>query len=166
MQNHVISYVIMIAVLGLVVLRNMRGRKLRVQALWVLPAVMIGVTSYVLANEPMPSLPVIAGLALAVLVGAGVGWQRGRFTRIELDPGTRRFTSRASPAGLIFVVLLFVVRFGLRAYVAQTQNNPAVTVAATDALLLFAVGLITAQRIEMWTRCRRMLAEAPEAPAV
>ncbi len=164
MQNHVISYVIMIAVLGLVMLRNMRGRKLRVQALWVLPVVMIGVTGYVLVNEPTPSLPVIAGLAVSILVGAAVGWQRGRLTRIELDPVTRRFTSRASPAGLIFVVLLFVVRFGLRAYVAQTQHNPAVTVAATDALLLFAVGLVAAQRIEMWIRCQGLLAKAGSPP--
>ncbi|HVY32936.1 MAG TPA: hypothetical protein VG960_00820 [Caulobacteraceae bacterium] len=160
MPSHWTTYIIMLVALGLVILRNMRGRRLRVEALWVLPVIMVALAGFVLAAEPKPPLALAAGLALAPLVGAAVGWQRGRFTRIELDPTTHSFTSRASPAGMIFLVLLFVARFGLRAYVAQTARNPALTIAATDALLLFAVGLVCAQRVEMWLRCRKMLAEA------
>jgi hypothetical protein len=163
MANHWTPYIVMLVALALVIRRNMRGRRLRVEALWVLPVIMVVLAGFVLAAEPMPPLALAAGLALAPLVGAAVGWQRGRFTVIELDPTTHSFTSRASPAGMIFVAVLFVARFGLRAYVAQTAHNPALTVAATDALLLFAVGLVCAQRVEMWLRCQRMLAEASAA---
>ncbi|HUO21308.1 MAG TPA: hypothetical protein VMU59_02190 [Caulobacteraceae bacterium] len=157
--SHLISYAVMLVALVLVIRRNMRGRRLRVEALWIMPAVMIALTAFVIAAEPEPAAATVAGLVLSALVGAAVGWQRGRFTRIELDPATHSFTSRASVAGMIFIAVLFLARLGLRAYVAATARNPAVTMAVSDALLLFAVGLVSVQRLEMWLRCRRMLAE-------
>lgn len=160
MTNHWITYIVMLVILGVVILRNLRGRRLRVEALWIMPAAMIAGAAFGLAAEPRPGLALAGGLALSLIVGGAVGWQRGRFTRIELDPSTHSFTSRASLAGMIFIAVLFLGRFALRAYIIQTARNPAVTVAATDALIAFAVGLVTVQRIEMWLRCRRMLAEA------
>ena len=159
MPHNLIGYLVMLVALGLIIRRNMRGRRLRVEALWVMPVAMIVLVGAALSAEPMPGPATIALFAAALLIGGAVGWQRGRFTRIELDPATHSFTSRASPAGMIFIAVLFIARFALRLYVVQTAHNPAVTLAATDALLLFAAGLVAVQRIEMWLRCRRMLAE-------
>jgi lysylphosphatidylglycerol synthetase-like protein (DUF2156 family) len=164
MPSHLIYYVVMLAALGLIILRNSRGQRLRMEVLWAMPMAMIALTGFVLAAEPMPPAATIALLAVAVLAGGAVGWQRGRLTRIELDPATHSFTSRASPAGMIVLAVLFVARFALRAYVAQTAHNPAITMAVSDALLVFAVGLVSVQRLEMWLRCRRLLAEARAQP--
>ena len=162
MPAHWISYLVMLLALGLVIRRNMRGRRLRLEALWILPATMIAVAAFLLAERP-PGPSLLVGLIAALLAGAAAGWQRGRFTRIALDPQTRSFTSQASPAGMIFLALLFFARFILRAYLAKGGRGAVATTAATDLLLAFSVGLVVLQRLEMWLRCRRMLAEAKSA---
>jgi predicted anti-sigma-YlaC factor YlaD len=159
---HWTTYLVMLLALVLVIRRNLRGRRLRVGALWVLPTLLIAFTLYLLAEHP-PGPALIGGLLLALLAGSAAGWQRGRFTRIALDPETRSFTSQASLAGMIFLALLFAARLGLRDYLLQSTHGAAATAVVTDVLIVFSAGLVTVQRLEMWLRCRRMLAEAGTA---
>ena len=91
-------------------------------------------------------------------MGVAVGWQRGRLTRISLDPATGILTSQASPTAVILIVALFAIRFGLKMLLAQSNIHSVQAVGATDALLLFGVGMIAVARIEMWIRCRRLMA--------
>jgi hypothetical protein len=97
-------------------------------------------------------------IVLAALMGAGIGWQRGRLTRINLDPETGVLTSQASPAAVILIVAVFALRYGLRFWLLQHPGKGAQALVATDALLLFSVGMISVSRIEMWIRCRRLMA--------
>jgi len=82
------SALIPIAILvGVLILRNSRARRLRIETLWIFPVIYIGVLVTYLAAAPPPITPVsISILVVAFLIGAAIGWQRGRFTEIRIHP--------------------------------------------------------------------------------
>jgi hypothetical protein len=101
-------------------------------------------------------------IAAAIAAGAAIGWQRGRLTHITVDPATHGLTSKASPIGLMLILALFALKFGLRS-VPILQDLPVSAAVLTDASLLFAIGLMVTQRFEMWQRATRLLADARAA---
>lgn len=148
------------AALVLVVLRNRRKRTLRPHLMWVVPALvlpLIGMGLWFTPHAPFGPLAYFA-FAIALTLGGLVGWWRGKTITIEKQPdGVLK--AQASPLGLIVIVGLLAVRGGLREVMqthAAAWHLDAAVVA--DALLLFAVGLIVAQRIEMYLRARRVQA--------
>jgi len=158
-----ISLLIGMAVaVSIVLLRNRQARRLRVELLWIRPLVFTAITVAALVAEP----PVLTPLALAIMVvglalGCGLGWQRGRLMHIEVDPQTHMLRSQASPLGLVFILVLLVARFGLRTVMAQYAHDWHLPlVAVSDAFLLFLVGLLSTQALEMWLRAGRLLTEA------
>jgi hypothetical protein len=160
----IITVVIVVAVL---VLRNRRPRKLRIEALWIRPVLFFVAIALALAAAPPPLAPLsVALMALAVVIGAGLGWQRGRFMRIDVHPETHDLTSTASPVGMIFIVAILALRIGMRGLVMQSHaffGLPATAI--TDALILLVGAMIVTQSLEMWLRARRLLAEAIAAKA-
>ena len=114
-----------------------------------------------LAAPPQITAVNVALLVGALVAGCALGWQRGRFMRIKVDPETHDLTSRASPLGVVFILVLLAARMGLRGGLATSSpmaGLPALAVA--DALILFAVGMMVTQGLEMWLRARRLLARA------
>ena len=145
----------------IILLRNRRKRTLRPHLLWVMPLLVTAAIGFGLwANTQHPHLGPFAWLAFAVALalGCGAGWQRGKTITIEKEPDGS-LKAQASPLGLILVVGLFAARAGLREVM---EVNAAVwhldAVVVTDAFMLFAVGLIVSQRVEMYIRARRVLA--------
>lgn len=146
-------------------LRSMnKVRPLKPDRMWVLPLILLALAGLTLwAHPPSP-----AGMAIgfaALIVGGFLGWQRGRFIHVERD-ASGGLTQKASPAALILLVVIIGLRYSVRAYFgaspdAHGQMSEQALI-ATDALLLFAVGLIAATRIELAIRARRILA-GPEA---
>ena len=63
----------------------------------------------------------------------------------------------------VLILVLVVVRSGAR--IALTGDNALHldAMAVTDMLVALALGLFTAQRIEMYLRCRRLLTQAATA---
>ena len=119
-----------------------------------------------IATPPPITPPSIALMIGALAIGAALGWQRGRFMRIEVDPETHALTSRASPVGMIFILALLALRLALRG-VMVPRTPPSCRsrrLAITDALVAFAAGMMTAQGVEMWLRARRLSAEALMVP--
>jgi hypothetical protein len=151
-----------IVALGVILLRNSRPRRLRIERLWIRPALFIALLGATIAAGRPPLTAVnIAILAAALVLGCALGWQRGRFMRIELDPATHELTSRASPIGVVFILALLVGRLGLRGLLSR--SGPVAGVSAlvvADALIFLAVGIMVTQGVEMWLRARRLLAEA------
>ncbi|HUZ13594.1 MAG TPA: hypothetical protein VMU93_12165 [Caulobacteraceae bacterium] len=156
-----LSYLVpLAAVLLIVVLRNSRPRKLRIERLWLYPAIYLVLMAGALAAAPPPLTPINLGaLVLGFAIGAGLGWQRGRLTHIHIHPETHDLTSRASPIGLFFIFAIVALRYALRGVLTQPIAGVPV-IAATDALLVMAVAMLSTQRLELWLRARKLLAEA------
>ena len=157
-------FVLAIAV-PILILRNAKPRALKIEQLWVRPIIFIALMCVTLAAAAPPLTPVSIGLLLAALaVGCGFGWWRGRLMRIDVHPETHDITARASPIAMVFILGLLMLRYGLRG--ALTEEAPLLHIpimAAADALVLMAVGMMVTQGIEMWLRARRLLAEAQAA---
>jgi len=156
-----------VVVLGVLLLRNRRPRKLRVEMLWLRPVFFAFIVAATLAAAPPPvTLLSLATMTLALAIGIALGWQRGRFMRIDVDPETHALTSRASPVGMIFILAILALRIGLRDVVMQSRSAFGIpTAAITDGLVLLLGAMIITQSLEMWLRARRLLAEAQAAKA-
>lgn len=150
-----------IAVVMLLRLRSMnKARRLRLETLWVVPAIYLALIGILFWAQP----PSATGWALALgllPVGLALGWYRGRTMRIEVDPETHKLSQRASPAALILILLIVLLRNAARMAAERGGAGWHVDAAlVTDGLFGFALGLLSATRAEMWLRARRLLAEA------
>jgi Protein of unknown function (DUF1453) len=160
------SYLVPLGVVAvIIVLRNSRPRKLKIERLWVTPAIYLILMASALAEAPPPLTPIsIAILVGAFAVGAAIGWQRARFTQIHIHPETHDLTSRSSPIGILFIFAILVVRYAARDLLAGNAKLLHLPIVAiTDGFLLLAIGMLTTQRLEVWQRASRMLAEAKGA---
>ncbi|WP_420136659.1 hypothetical protein [Sphingomonas sp.] len=142
--------------------RSMRRvQKLRLERLWVVPALYALVTATVL-YQSMPRGLQWLYVLIALAVGALLGWRRGAMMRISVDPETHALNQQASPAAMLFILVLIIIRQGLRMEASTLGFNLAFV---TDLLVVFALGLFAATRLEMYLRARRLLEQARAAPA-
>jgi hypothetical protein len=155
------TYMIPLVAIALVILRNARARRLRIETLWIMPVVILALVGLSFSQQGLPS-PLMLGIDIAALaIGALLGWWRARFTHITVDPATHQLTSRASPVGMLVILGVFALRYAVRMYAAQSASSLGVSaVAVADALLVISVGLVCAQRLEIALRASRLLAEA------
>ena len=158
----VLPVAIPLAVVAVILLRNRQARPLSPGRMWIVPALvlpLIGMGLYFTPHDPFGP-GAYAGFAAALALGALAGWWRGKSVDIaRRDDG--RLYARSSPLGLILLVGLLAARGALRLLIERQGEAWHVNAAAvTDAFMLFAVGLIVAQRLEMWLRARS-LAAAP-----
>lgn len=159
-------YIIPVVVLALVVLRNVRARKLKIERLWIAPTILLVLAGAVLATQKPPSLMMATIYVVALALGALAGWWRGRLTHITIDPATHELTSKASPVGMLLIMSLFLVRRVAGSYAETHAADLHVSpLEVTDALLLLAVGLVCAQRLEIALRATRMLKDARSGAA-
>lgn len=135
--------------------RMSRARPLKLWQLWIVPGILALATAVTFATMPPSGTGwLIAGAAL--LVGTGLGWQRGRMMHIEVDRATGTLMQRASPVAILFLLGLFVVRSAMR-YEGRALGMDVATL--TDALLALALGMFGVMRVEMFLRARRLLGE-------
>ena len=159
-----LPYLVPLLLLVLVVRRSLRERRVRLETLWIVPAVFRAITVFVLWRSPPPSIAWILGLVGAFAVGCGVGWLRGKTTNVSIDPQTHLLSSRATPIAVVLFALLFLARTSLRMALMQQPAaigaGRALVPLITDAFLVFALGMIVAQRIELGLKCRQLLLDA------
>ena len=137
-----------------------KARRLRLERLWILPAFYAAIVGFVFWSAPPHGMTWL-WCVLALGVGAGLGWWRGKLMRVAVDPETHELSQTVSPAALIFIVALIAIRSASRAMAVQMAGpGPAGLMAATDILMAFALGFIAFQRVEIFIRASRMLAEA------
>ncbi|MBO9624065.1 MAG: DUF1453 family protein [Sphingomonas sp.] len=158
--SYAIPAVVILVVLALRWRRLGRARPLKVERLWIVPALYLVIAALGFWRFPPVGLGWLWCL-IALGAGAALGWQRGRLMRISVDPVTHEVSQSASPATMVFVLVLILIRSGVRN--AEALGGPAfhVDVAMlTDVLIAFALGLLSAQRTEMWLRARRLIGQA------
>jgi hypothetical protein len=118
------------------------------------------VTVFALVAAPPPTLAWVAGLVAACAAGAGLGWLRGRHTHLTVDPATGQLTSRATPLAVILFAFIFLARTSLRMAlmgdpVAAATSDHRIPL-VTDLFLVFALGMVAAQRFEIWRKARAL----------
>lgn len=143
--------------------RGQTSRPLRLEWLWVMPAVLLLATGALLWQMPPRGLEWL-WLALAFALGGAIGWQRGRMMKITVDPETHDLNQQASPAAILFLVALVAVRYGLREGLSAEAEAWHLSAAfLTDVFVVFALGILSVTRLEMFIRARRLLADAKAA---
>lgn len=163
--NPLISYAITAIVLAVVMAirwkRMSRPRPLKIERLWIFPAFYACITVAMYVATPPRGLAWLF-CAGALGLGAALGWQRGKLMRIMIDPETHAINQTSSPAALLFIMVLVVVRTGARSAMSGLGDNALHlnALAVTDMLIALALGLFTATRLEMYLRATRMLADA------
>ena len=162
-QGKIIQWTVTIVFVAIVMalrLRRMtRLRPLKLETLWVIPALIgVALVGAFAAHPPSP-LGWLAGAA-ALAIGAAIGWQRGRLMQIHVDPDTHALNHRASPVAFVLLMAIVAVRQLVRAATPDSGPWGVDPNTVTDASVAFGFGLIAATRLEMWLRARRLVAES------
>lgn len=156
--NALLPLLVPVIVLGIIVLRGARPRRVRVERLWIQPTIIMALAALIIPAQGAPSLVGLVLQILGVLVGAGLGLWRGRLTALSVHPETQEVTAQASTAGLALIGGIFLLRYGLRAYAgAHPETLHASATEVADAMLLLAVGLVCARGLEIYIRARALL---------
>tara|TARA_R110002167_G_scaffold67405_4_gene190530 strand:+ start:1809 stop:2345 length:537 start_codon:yes stop_codon:yes gene_type:complete len=152
--------------LTIVLLRNRAPRTLRLDMMWIMPAIfipLIGFGLWGMRQSPIADVSPYAPADWAILVAAAVlgiaaGWWRGRMVTIHKD-SDGVLKAQASPLGLIILVALLVGRQALRPWLEGHAEAFGLNITAIEqAFLVFVVGLIVVQRLEMYLRARSVMA--------
>ena len=150
-------YAIMAAFMGLALLRGSQKRDLSVNRLWIMPTVLLVGALLLFSQQAAPSPVMFVVHVAALAAGSLIGWWRGRLTHIEVDEETGKLTSRSSPLGMVLLAGLVMVRYAARDLVSANAERLHITaIDIADAFLLFALGLVCVQRLEMWLRARKI----------
>jgi hypothetical protein len=101
-------------------------------------------------------------LALGLVIGVSLGWHRGKLIRIDRNADTGELRQKASPLAMVLLLALIVLKLGARAIFGDTAaGHPASSaMLLTDAFIGFALGLLSATRLELYLRAKRILAAA------
>jgi hypothetical protein len=99
---------------------------------------------------------ILGGLGL----GVAAGWHRGKLIRINRDPDTGELRQKASPLAMLLLLALIVLKLGAKAIFGESASAQPGSSAMllTDAFIGFAMGLLSATRLELYIRARRILA--------
>ncbi|WP_426257812.1 DUF1453 domain-containing protein [Sphingomonas sp. DC1600-2] len=154
--QYAIPIVIFLVVFALRARRLTRLRPLKIEQLWIVPAIYAAVVAVIFYRSP-PTLAGWAIAAAALAIGAALGWQRGKTMQIHVDPETHELRQRASLWALAFIVVLIAIKSIAQAEGAALHFNVDVLI---DTLAALSLGIFAVQRLEMYLRATRLLAAA------
>jgi NAD/NADP transhydrogenase beta subunit len=169
MNQSSIQTAITIAVVAVVFALRFRGmnreRRLKLELLWIMPTLLVAAMVAALLQFPPQGLD-WAWLAAILAVGSAIGWWRGKLMPITIDPETHLLNTKPSPAAILFLLGLFVIRFALRALIESEATAWHINAALiTDGFIVLGVSLLAVSRVEMALRAWGLLREARAAKA-
>ena len=158
--NGIVQYLIPIVVFAVIfafrIRRMSQMRPLKLEQLWIVPAIyLVVVVASFVANPPTPLGWAMAAVGAAV--GSVLGWYRGKTVAIHVDPATHSLNQKASPLGMLILLVLVGAKVAVRAEGQATHLDVA---SLTDALLGLALGTFAAMRAEMYLRGSRLVASS------
>ena len=168
-QPSLVSYLIPALVILVVLYFRMRRmsakRALRLETLWIVPAIFVAVTALNFVEFP-PQPGDWPWLAVSLLLGAALGWQRGKLMKIWVEPEDGRLMMQGTPWALLFLVALILIRMVLRGGLELEAKSWAIGPALiNDGFVVFALGLFGVMRAEMALRAVRLRKEHTAAAA-
>lgn len=149
-------------VLALVVAWRFRSmskeRPLNIGTLWVVPAIYLALMASMIIALP-PHAAGWAVMAAGIVAGAVLGWHRGKLIRIERNAETGQLMQRASPLAMVLLLILIALKFGMREVFADSAaaHPSSAAMLVTDGFIGFALGLLSATRLELYLRARSIL---------
>lgn len=158
------QYLVTALVIGLVLILRLRRvgkvRRLRLETLWILPAIFFAVFGWIFYEVPPHGIGWL-WCGIALVIGATVGWYRGRFVEISVDPETHLLNQKTSIGAIIFIVILIAVRMAMRSVVSLEAASWHLNALLVSGIFVCgAAGTLTAFRVELFLRARRLLAVA------
>lgn len=150
--------------------RAMKPQVLKLNQLWIRPALYIVIAGLVVL-APQPGAQPLATqdaiwLVLAAALGAAGGWQMGRATAIHVDAEKGTLMATGGQAAMIIIIVLIAVRMGVRTGLNLEASAWHLNVAViTDASIVFAGFLFAARGLEMYLRAQRVMREHEAAKA-
>ena len=142
-----------------------RARPLKLDRMWVQPAIFLVITALALLAPPPPNHPErvlvaldFAWLGLAGVLGAVAGWQWGRTMAIDVHPEDGTLMVKGGQAAMMVLVVLILFRLGLRAGLsAEAQAWHLNVMLISDASIVFTALLFSLRSVEMYFRARRVM---------
>jgi hypothetical protein len=158
--------VILLPVLYFRMRRMSRAQPLKLDRLWIRPALFLVVAALALLAPPPHNHPErvlvamdFGWLALAGVLGAAAGWQWGRTMAIDVHPEDGTLMVKGSQAAMMVLVVLVLFRLGLRAGLsAEAQAWHLNVMLISDASIVFTALLFSLRSVEMYFRARRVMA--------
>lgn len=163
MPQNYIPYLVMAVALIFMIRRNLRSRRIRAETLWIFPVLLIAIAALSIAQRPPRDAFGIAGVVLATLAGAVAGWYRGKFTHITLDAESGVLTGKGSIIGLALILAIYVGRYAVISWAQSHPEQGGAAVVIADCALVFGFATLIVSRLEMWLRCRQLMAGAASA---
>jgi hypothetical protein len=152
----------MIILFGFLLLRmrSMAGvRPMRLQWLWIRPAIVTLLAALVVYTAPPHGILQALILAITLAAGALLGWHQAKLMAITVDADTGTLQVKASVWALASFFAVVLLRVGLRSWLTGTDSPlHAYVNLVTDCFLVFIVGFYSARAIEMFLRGRALLA--------
>jgi hypothetical protein len=142
--------------------RTRQERPMSLRSMWIAPGLYLAAVVVVLAKNP-PSAIGWAAAAVAFVLGAVLGWQRGQLFDLRLDPDSGRLLKRRSPAAVLLLGGVVALRFaagGLLGAAPTSMASGSAAMVLTDVTMAFLLGLLGFTRIELYVRARRLLQAA------
>lgn len=156
----ILPFVVIAIVLALRFRSMNRERPLNVGTLWVVPLIYVALVASMLFALP-PSLGGWSVMVAGIVAGAVLGWHRGKLIRLERNAETGKLMQRASPLAMLLLVALIVLKVGARAIFGDSAaaHPGSGAMLLTDAFIGFALGLLSATRLELYLRARKILTD-------
>lgn len=161
-QDPYSTFIPLVVIAIIIALRARRVGKDRPFSLarnWIVPGVALVVVAGLLASHP-PGLLGWGILVLAAVLGAPLGWHRGKLTHLSVDPDSGALLMRPSVAALVLMVAVIALRQAAKYVMMQdpASSHGERLWLFSDGMIGFALGMIFAFRTELWLRARRLLA--------
>ena len=138
-----------------------RPQPLKLNRLWIRPAVLVLVGTLVIW-APQPGMTrhftLLEWLLLALAGGIGVaaGWYFARSMKIEVHPEDGTLMVQGGQAAVLIMLALILGRSGLNTGM-RLEGWYLDVLLITDALIVFTAALFTARSLEMYLRARRVM---------
>jgi hypothetical protein len=143
-----------------------KAQPLKLNRLWVRPALFLAITALALLMPQPAGFPVRmltpldwAWLGLAGALGAAAGWQWGRTMAIEVHPEDGTLMVRGGQAAVLVLAALILFRMGLRTGLSMEARAGHINMLlVSDLSIVFTALLFTVRSVEMYLRAKRVMA--------